>query len=79
MDISTELIKDMRTRTGVGVMECKKYLKLSKGDIEEAIDLMRKDWAQDDAVKINTSNFSNLTHCEASAEYITSQLNRKID
>jgi elongation factor Ts len=42
MSISAALVKEMRERTGLGMMECKKALTESGGDIEAAIDLMRK-------------------------------------
>jgi elongation factor Ts len=40
--ISAEMIKDLREKTGVGMMECKKALAESKGDSEKAIDLLRQ-------------------------------------
>lgn len=42
MDITTDMVKELRQRTGIGVMECKKALKESKGDIEKAIIILRK-------------------------------------
>jgi len=42
MDISMELIKDLRQRTGAGVVDCKSALTESKGDIEKAIDYLRR-------------------------------------
>ncbi|MFZ5491599.1 MAG: translation elongation factor Ts [Pseudomonadota bacterium] len=42
MSISAALVKEMRERTGLGMMECKKALTEAGGDIEAAIDLMRK-------------------------------------
>jgi elongation factor Ts len=42
MSISAALVKEMRERTGLGMMECKKALTEANGDIEAAIDLMRK-------------------------------------
>lgn len=42
MEISAKLVKDLRDRTGAGMMECKKALVESKGDIETAIENMRK-------------------------------------
>lgn len=42
MDISAELIKDLRQRTGAGVMDCKTALKESSGDMEKAIDFLRR-------------------------------------
>jgi elongation factor Ts len=42
MTISSELVKELRQRTGIGMMECKKALTECQGDIEEAIILLRK-------------------------------------
>ena len=42
MDISTELVKDLRQRTGAGIMDCKTALRESKGDMEGAIDYLRR-------------------------------------
>ncbi len=42
MDITAEMVKELRHRTGIGVMECKKALKESKGDIDNAIVILRK-------------------------------------
>src|SRR5512136_3029072 len=42
MEISSELIKDLRQRTGAGVMDCKTALQESKGNIEGAIDYLRR-------------------------------------
>lgn len=40
--ISAKLVKELRDRTGLGMMECKKALKETDGDIEKAIEEMRK-------------------------------------
>ncbi|HHH36163.1 MAG TPA: elongation factor Ts [Gammaproteobacteria bacterium] len=42
MTITAALVKELRERTGSGMMECKKALVETNGDIEAAIDLMRK-------------------------------------
>ncbi|MEN8176001.1 MAG: translation elongation factor Ts [Pseudomonadota bacterium] len=42
MTISASLVKALRERTGAGMMECKKALVETGGDIEAAIELMRK-------------------------------------
>ena len=39
---STSTIKDLRDRTGLGMMECKRALAASNGDINKAIDDLRK-------------------------------------
>jgi elongation factor Ts len=41
-DITAQLVKDLRERTGAGMMECKKALVESKGDIAEAEVWLRK-------------------------------------
>lgn len=40
--VSAALVKDLRERTGLGMMECKKALKEADGDIELAIENLRK-------------------------------------
>ncbi|MFZ5906529.1 MAG: translation elongation factor Ts [Nitrospirota bacterium] len=40
--ISADLIKELREKTGVGMMECKKALTESNGDFEKAIDFLRQ-------------------------------------
>jgi elongation factor Ts len=42
MAISAALVKELRERTGAGMMECKKALVETNGDIEAAIEAMRK-------------------------------------
>ncbi len=42
MKISAALVKELRERTGAGMMECKKALVANGGDIEAAIEAMRK-------------------------------------
>ena len=41
-NITAELVKELRERTGAGMMECKKALVATNGDIEKAIEEMRK-------------------------------------
>ena len=42
MAISAALVKELRERTGAGMMECKKALVETEGDIEAAVEHMRK-------------------------------------
>lgn len=42
MSISASLVKELRERTGAGMMDCKKALMESDGDIEKAIVLLRE-------------------------------------
>ncbi len=41
-EISASLVKDLRDKTGAGMMDCKKALTESAGDLEAAIDWLRK-------------------------------------
>jgi len=41
-NVSTDMIKDLREKTGAGMMECKKALTESNGDFEKAVDLLRQ-------------------------------------
>ncbi|MBW2614699.1 MAG: translation elongation factor Ts [Deltaproteobacteria bacterium] len=42
MAITTTQIKELREKTGVGIMDCKAALNESSGDIEKAIEYLRK-------------------------------------
>lgn len=70
MAITASLVKELRERTGAGMMECKKALVECDGDIEAAAELMRKSGAAkadkkagrvaaDGAVKIRLSDDGN--------------------
>lgn len=42
MEISANLVKELREKTGAGMMDCKKALAETSGDFEKAIDYLRK-------------------------------------
>ncbi len=42
MDISADKVKELRQRTGIGVMECKEALQECLGDMDKAIEALRK-------------------------------------
>ena len=42
MEISAKLVKELRDRTGAGMMECKKALTEAKGNLPEAEIILRK-------------------------------------
>lgn len=42
MEISAELVKKLREKTGVGLMDCKEALKHANGDMEKAIEFLRE-------------------------------------
>ncbi len=41
MDISADAVKELRDKTGISVMECKKALTEAGGDMDKAIELLR--------------------------------------
>lgn len=42
MEITTELIKELREKTSAGMLDCKKALQETGGDMEKAIEFLRK-------------------------------------
>ena len=42
MEITAEMVKELRSLSGAGIMECKSALKETKGDVEDAITFLRK-------------------------------------
>lgn len=42
MTITTKMVKDLRDKTQAGMMDCKKALEKTEGDMEKAIDLLRQ-------------------------------------
>lgn len=42
MEITVQMVKELRERTGAGMMECKGALSEAKGDMEKAIEILRK-------------------------------------
>jgi len=42
MQITSEMVRDLREKTGAGMMDCKKALTEAGGNVEQAIDVLRK-------------------------------------
>ncbi|MFZ5912079.1 MAG: translation elongation factor Ts [Chloroflexota bacterium] len=42
MEITTEMIKELRSATGAGVLDCRKALTEANGDYEKAVDYLRE-------------------------------------
>lgn len=42
MAITTEMVKELRERTGAGVLDCRKALQQAQGDIDKAINILRE-------------------------------------
>ena len=42
MNINAQMVKELRKKTSAGMMDCKKALKATEGDLEKAIEYLRK-------------------------------------
>jgi elongation factor Ts len=42
LEITSAMVKELRVKTGTGMMDCKEALKATDGDFEKAIDYLRK-------------------------------------
>jgi elongation factor Ts len=42
MEITTDMIKELRTATGAGVLDCRKALEQAGGDFQKAVDYLRE-------------------------------------
>lgn len=57
MEITASLVKELRDRTWIGMMECKKALSATNWDIELAIEELRKKWLAKAASKADREAF----------------------
>jgi len=62
MASSAELVKDLRERTGAGMMDCKAALEASKGDLQGAVEHLRKKGLADAAKKQHREAKDGLIH-----------------
>ena len=53
MASSTELVRELRDRTGAGVMDCKAAIEASQGDLQKAVEFLRKKGLADAAKKVH--------------------------
>lgn len=62
MAITAQMVKELREKTGAGMMDCKNALVETKGNIEEAIDYLRKNGAAQAAKKAGRVAAEGSTH-----------------
>lgn len=62
MDISATMVKELRDRTGAGMMDCKKALVEASGDLEKAADLIIKKGLAKAAKKQDRAASEGLVH-----------------
>jgi len=53
MNISAQMVKELRKKTSAGMMDCKKALTATEGDLEKAIEYLRKKGMDAAASKFN--------------------------
>lgn len=71
MTISAETVKELRERTGAGMMDCKRALSDSGGDMEKAIDSLRKAGLAKAAKKASRSASEGLVCLKIDNDVIT--------
>ena len=54
--ISASLVKELRESTGAGMLDCKKALEATNGDIDAAVDWLREKGISKAAKKAGASN-----------------------
>src|SRR5512145_3562983 len=62
MEITASVVKELRERTGAGMMECKKALGECAGDMEKAIEFLRKKGLADAAKRAGRIASEGLVH-----------------
>lgn len=62
MEITADMVKELRQRTGIGVMECKEALTECAGDIEKAIAVLRKKGAARAQERMNREASQGVIH-----------------
>jgi elongation factor Ts len=63
MEITAELVKTLREKTGVGFMECKSALQEANGDLEAAVTILRKKGLSAGAKKAGRETKEGLIGC----------------
>jgi len=60
--VSLELIQKLREQTSMGMMDCKKALEESEGDMDKAVEILRKKGAKVAAKRGDNATSSGLVH-----------------
>jgi len=82
MAITAALVKELRERTGAGMMDCKKALMETSADLEAAIDLMRASGAAKAAKKagrVASEGLVNLTISDDNKNAVILEVNSETD
>jgi elongation factor Ts len=63
LDITTEMIKDLREKTGAGVMDCRNALKTCDGNVEKAEGVLKEKGLAKAAKRAERTTGSGLVEC----------------
>ncbi|MBN5838985.1 elongation factor Ts [Staphylococcus aureus] len=78
--ISAKLVKELREKTGAGMMDCKKALTETDGDIDKAIDYLREKGIAKAAKKADRIAAEGLVHVETKGNYaVIVEINSETD
>ena len=64
MSISASMVKELREKTGAGMMDCKKALEENDGDLEKAVDWLRQKGLSKAAKKAGRATSEGLVGCK---------------
>ncbi len=80
MEITATLVKELRERTGAGMMECKKALVENSGDIEAAADWLRKTGlAKADKKSDRVAAEGRIAMAQAGGKAVLAEINSETD
>lgn len=68
MSITASMVKELREKTGAGMMDCKKALQEVEGDLEKAIDWLRQKGLSKAAKKAGRATSEGLVGFEVAAD-----------
>ncbi|CAI2995808.1 TPA: elongation factor Ts [Staphylococcus aureus] len=78
--ISAKLVKELREKTGAGMMDCKKALTETDGDIDKAIDYLREKGIAKAAKKADRIAAEGLVHVETKGnDAVIAEINSETD
>lgn len=77
--ISAKLVKELREKTGAGMMDCKKALTETDGDIDKAIDYLREKGIAKAAKKADRIAAEGLVHVETGNDAVIVEINSETD
>lgn len=82
MAVTAAMVKELRERTGAGMMDCKKVLTETDGDIEKAIEVLREKGlasAAKKAGRVASQGLVNLAFSENGARAVAIEVNSETD